>query len=83
MPVLETLLIVSGLLNAGLIALKVVAPRTKTPLDDKVLTVLDKYGVPLVEYLQALYGPVVDKTLSDNKVGNEPRPQARDHRTGK
>jgi hypothetical protein len=69
---LETLLVVSGLLNAVLIGLKVVAPRTKTPLDDKVLSVLDKYGVPLVEYLQALYGP---------KAGNEPRPQVRDHRT--
>lgn len=72
---LSTLLVISGLLNAVLIGLRVVAPRTKTPLDDKVLMVLDKYGVPLVEYLQALYGPKAQVPPPAE------RPLVRDNRT--
>lgn len=42
-----------ALVTGGVVGLKVVAPRTKSTVDDRVLSVLEKYGVPLAEYLAA------------------------------
>lgn len=64
-----TLFILSGVVTGLAVGLKVIAPRTSNKTDDKVLAVLEKYGVPLVEYLGALNAP---KAL--------PREQVRDHR---
>jgi hypothetical protein len=48
------------------------APKTKTKVDDRVLAVLKKYGVPLAEFLetQSRKAPVV-----------VPRERVRDNRT--
>lgn len=42
-----------ALVTGAVTALAVVAPKTKTKVDDKVLAVLKQYGVPLAEYLAA------------------------------
>lgn len=44
---------VVALVVGGVAGLKILAPKTKTKTDDKVLAVLEKYGVPVAEYLQA------------------------------
>lgn len=61
--------VVIALVTGGVVGLKVVAPRTKSTVDDRVLRVLEKYGVPLAEFLQA-----------QKAVAVPPRPQVRDHR---
>lgn len=61
--------IVIALVTGGVVGLKVVAPRTKSTVDDRVLRVLEKYGVPLAEFLQAQKAVVAPA-----------RPQVRDHR---
>jgi len=43
-----------SLLVGGVAALKVVAPKTKTHVDDDVLKFLDKYQVPIEEFLKLL-----------------------------
>lgn len=57
-----------ALVTGGVVGLKVVAPRTKTEVDNRVLEVLEKYGVPLAEYLAA------------RKVAKAPRVLVQDHR---
>lgn len=46
-------LIIVALITGAVVALKVIAPATKNVVDDKVLDLLNKYAVPLSEYLQA------------------------------
>ena len=60
-----------ALVTGGVVGLKVVAPRTKSQADDRVLALLEKYGVPLAEFLAA------------QKAAKSvlPRPKVVDHRT--
>ena len=45
--------VVIAAIAGGVVGLKVVAPKTKSKVDDKVLKFLEDYGVPLEEYLKA------------------------------
>ena len=59
-----------ALVTGGVVGLKVVAPRTKSQADDRVLALLEKYGVPLAEFLAA------QKASNSGSV----RPRVVDHR---
>ncbi len=72
----DYVLYLSLLVSVGVNVLLVVAPRTKTKVDDKVLQLLNQYGVPLVEYLEA-------HTKSRKNTAAEVRPKVRDNRTTK
>lgn len=64
-------LVLLAAVTGGVVGLKVVAPRTKTTVDDRVLRLLEQYGVPLAEYLAA--SQKLQSTDSRNRV--------QDHRT--
>ena len=66
--------IIVAIVTVVVTILIVVAPKTKNKVDDRVLEVLQKYGVPLAEYLQASGGKSPETTA--------PRQKARDHHTG-
>lgn len=67
----EVLYVVAGLLTGGTVALKFIAPRTKTRKDDKVLEVLEK--IPVQTILDFLTKKGVTVAV--------PRAQVRDNRS--
>lgn len=46
--------VVLAAVSGAIVALKVIAPKTKTTADDKVLAFAEKYEVPLEELLALL-----------------------------
>jgi len=69
--------IIVAIVTVVVTILIVVAPKTKNKVDDRVLEVLQKYGVPLAEYLQAS-----GATPGKSPETTAPRQKARDHHTG-
>ena len=66
---LEVLYVVAGLITGGTVALKFIAPKTKTTKDDEVLKVLEKIPVQTILEFLTKKGVVV------------PRDKVRDHRS--
>lgn len=68
------LIFASGVVSGAIVALKVIAPRTKTKVDDKVLSGLEK-----AKDVLDVVSPV-DVPAGKPSAPQAPRPQKRDHR---